>query len=344
MNTKIEITTSAILKTVAVFVGLIFLWMIRDILAIIFFSLVIASTLNPIIKRLEKIKLPRTLAAILVYLAFIGGGLILISLATVPLAQEINRLSEAIPEIASTLRGLKQFSQLGSDFQQVLIQFSERLSSISISLFSITENVVGATVSFVAVFVISFYLSIESQGIKEFLRDITPKTKKKFVVNLWEKIQTKLGAWFKAELGLTLSVGLLTFVGLKLLGFKYALVLAIFAAFTEFIPYVGPVLASIPSILIALTKGLPLTLMTIALYVLVQQTENYVLAPQIMRKAVSLNPLLIIIVLMIGGKLGGFLGILLAVPITVVLIEVTREIFNLEGIQLWKSPKPPHKQ
>lgn len=344
MDTKIEITTSSILKTVAALLGLVFLWLIKDILAIIFFSLVIASTLNPVIKRLENLKLPRTLASILVYLAFFGGGVLLISLTTVPLAQEVNRLSEVIPEITSTLRGLEQYSQLSTQLQETLVQFSDRLSDISINLFSITENVVGAAVSVVAVFVISFYLSIESQGIKEFLKDITPKSKKRFVVELWEKIQYKLGTWFKAELALTLSVGLLTFIGLQLLGFKYALVLGLFAAFTEFIPYVGPVLASIPSVLIALTKGLPLTLMTILLYVLVQQTENYVLAPQIMKRAVSLNPLLIIIVLMIGAKLGGFLGILLAVPITVVLIEVTREIFNLEGVQLWKNPTPPHKR
>lgn len=344
MDTKIEITTSTIIKTIAVILGLIFLWMIKDILVIVFFALVIASTLNPVIRRLEKLKLPRTLAAILVYLLFIGGGITLISLVTVPLAQEINRLSQTIPEMASTLRGLQQFSQLSSELQKALIQFSDRLSNISINLFSITGNVVGATVSTVAVIVISFYLSVENRGIKEFLRDITPKTRKKFVVNLWEKIQSKLGTWFKAELALTLSVGLLTFIGLKLLGFRYALILGIFAALTEFIPYVGPVLASIPALLIALTKGLPLTLMTLVLYVLVQQTENYILAPQIMKKAMSLNPLLIIIVLMIGAKLGGFLGILLAVPVTVVLVEVIREVFNLEGIQLWKRPTPPHKQ
>lgn len=344
MDTKIEITTSSILKTVAALSGLVFLWLVKDILAIIFFALVIASALNPIIKRLQQLRFPRTLAAIFVYLAFFGGGILLISLATVPLAQEVNRLSQAIPEITSTLRGLEQFSRLSSELQESLLQLSARLSNVSINLFSITENVVGTAVSVVAVFVISFYLSVENQGIKEFLKDITPKSKKRLVVDLWGKIQYKLGAWFKAELGLTLSVGILTFIGLQLLGFRYALVLGLFAALTEFIPYVGPVIASIPSVLIALTQGLPLTLMTILLYVLVQQTENYVLAPQIMKKAVSLNPLLVIIVLMIGAKLGGFLGLLLAVPITVALVELVREIFNLEGVQLWKKPTPPHKQ
>src|SRR6056297_730186 len=134
-----------------------------------------------------------------------------------------------------------------------------------------------------------------------------------------------------------MSVGLLIFIGLSLLNIQYAIVLGLLAALFEFIPYVGPILAAIPAVLIAFIKGPIFALLALALYILIQQVENYILAPQIMKRAVALNPIVVIIVLLIGYKMGGFIGVILAVPVTVFAIEISKEVFGLEGVKLWKT-------
>lgn len=343
MPKRIEIKTSTILKILGVLLGLIFLWFIRDIVVIVFFALIIASAANPLVNRLHKHKIPRPLGVLIVYA---GGALIaafIVVTIVSPLSQELRQLSQVVPQLSQFLKfgteSFQQFPQLSSELQDFLLNLSERLSQISINVFSLTGNVLGALASVVAVFVISFYLAVEDQGIRKFLQDITPEPKEKFVIELWEKSQRKLGAWLKAEFMLALSIGFLTFLGLKLLGIRYALVLGLIAAVFELIPYVGPILASIPAILIALIKGPLFALLTLGLYIIIQQIENYVLAPQVMKKAVALNPIVVIIVLLVGFKIGGFLGIILAVPVTVLAIEITREVFNIRGVKMIEEVK-----
>lgn len=343
MPKRIEIKTSTILKILGVIVGLIFLWFIRDIVIIVFFALIIASAANPLVNRLHEHKVPRPLGVLIVYAA---GGLIaafIIVTIVSPLSQELRQLSQIIPQLSQFLKfgreSFQQFPQMSSELQNFLLNLSNRLSQISINVFSLTGNVLGTLASVVTVFVISFYLAVEDQGIRKFLQDITPEPKEKFVIKLWVKSQRKLGAWMKAEFVLAFSVGFLVFLGLKLLGIRYALVLGLIAAIFELIPFVGPILASIPGILIALIKGPLFAVLTIGLYIIVQQIENYVLAPQVMKKSVALNPIVVIVVLLIGFKIGGFLGVILAVPVTVLAIEITREVFNIRGVKLIEEVK-----
>ena len=123
-------------------------------------------------------------------------------------------------------------------------------------------------------------------------------------------------------------VGLLTFIGLSLIGVRYALPLSIIAGLLEVVPNLGPTISTIPSFLVALTQSYFLGFSTIALYFIVQQLENHIIVPMVMKKAVGLNPIITLIALIIGGKVGGAVGVVLAIPFTLfaetLLIEFMR--------------------
>ena len=124
-----------------------------------------------------------------------------------------------------------------------------------------------------------------------------------------------MGMWLRGQLFLSFIVGLLVYIGLLILGVKYALVLALIAAILEIIPFIGPTIAAIPAILVGLTDSWIKALVVVILYFVVQQLENHIIVPKVMQKAVGLNPIVVIIVIMVGAKLGGIVGALIAVPV-----------------------------
>jgi len=123
-----------------------------------------------------------------------------------------------------------------------------------------------------------------------------------------------------------LIVGLLVFIGLSVLGIKYALVLAVIAALFEIVPFIGPILAASPAVILAFFQSSFLALLVIILYIVVQQLQNYLIVPQVMKRTVGLNPVVIIIVLLVGGKLAGLLGIVLAVPAAAAIAEFLKDL------------------
>ena len=125
---------------------------------------------------------------------------------------------------------------------------------------------------------------------------------------------------------LMLIIGVLTYIGLFFLDVKYALTLALIAGLFELIPYVGPFIALIPAAILAFIQAPLLGLLVVILYVVIQQLENYVIVPQVMKKTVGLNPIVIIIVMLIGAKLAGVIGIILSVPLTASIAEFLKDL------------------
>ncbi len=174
--------------------------------------------------------------------------------------------------------------------------------------------------------VISFYLSVQEKGVEDFLRIVTPIKYEQYVLSLWKRTERKIALWVQGQMLLGLIIAVILFIGLSLLGVRYALLLAIIAGFTELIPY-GLLLAFIPAIAVAFSDGsVKLAGYTLILYTAVQQIENYVIAPLITNKSVGISPLVVILSLFIGGTLLGFWGILLAIPVAVFLIEYFSDI------------------
>ncbi|PIV10349.1 MAG: hypothetical protein COS49_00985 [Candidatus Portnoybacteria bacterium CG03_land_8_20_14_0_80_41_10] len=326
----INISTSTILRAIVILLALVFLYLIRDILMIVFVAVIIAAAINGPVSWLQKNKVPRLLGVIFIYLLLLLVIGLIVTLIFPPLANEIKQLAVHFPGIVEKIGlSIQQWWQdynLGTNLQTFLDQISNRLSQAASSVFATTVNLFGGLFSAVVILVISFYLSVQEKGAKRFLVSLTPGEHQSYLADLIDRIENKIGGWLRGQLILMLIVGLLVFIGLSVLGIKYALVLAVIAALFEIVPFIGPILAASPAVILAFFQSSFLALLVIILYIVVQQLQNYLIVPQVMKRTVGLNPVVIIIVLLVGGKLAGLLGIVLAVPAAAAIAEFLKDL------------------
>jgi len=169
-------------------------------------------------------------------------------------------------------------------------------------------------------------LAVQEDGIGNVLRIVTPREHEPYILGLWLRSQRKIGRWLQGQLLLGLIVGVIVFIALTVLEVRYALILAILSAIFEIIPYFGPIMAAIPAIAVAAIQDPLKGLLVAGIYLVVQQMENHLIYPQVVRKTVGVPPLLAIIALLIGGKLGGMMGFIISIPLAVVLVEYLNDV------------------
>lgn len=321
----LHITTGTMLRFFALIFGLVGVYLIRDILSALFFAVIIASAMEPAVEWLKARKVPRILGVILIYLAITLILFFLIYLIFPLLFEEFRSISLAYPLLEERLlSGIGAFP-LSSFFTQnvegLLRLPSEYLGGLSRGIFEFAATVFGGIFSFVIIVVFSLYLAMQEKGIESFLRLVSPLPYEAYLIDLWQRSQRKLGRWLRAQLLLGAIVGVLIFFGLTLLGVEHALLFAALAAILEIIPVVGPIIAAVPAVAVSFLSSLLLGVATIALYTIVQQVESHVIVPVVMRRTVGLSPLVVVIALLVGAKIGGIMGLLLAVPITAIVAE-----------------------
>lgn len=334
----ITITTGTIVKTVLVLAGAWLLFLLRDLVLIVLTAVVIASAMDPAVRAFMRWKLPRILSVLLLYIIVLGalGSVFYLFIPTV--------IAEVASFVASLPSYLEILNRLGSynEYADVLglpsaanispadilaqARASIQLTGAFGNAFGAAATLFGGVFSFVLIFVLSFYFTMAETGVDDFLRVITPRRYRSYMLNLWERSKRKIGLWMQGQVLLGVIIGVLVYLGLTILGVEHALLLAVLAAFFELIPVFGPTLAAIPAVLIALAGGgITLGLLVIALYVILQQFENHLIYPLVVTKVVGVPPLLVILGLIIGAQLAGFLGILLSVPMVAVLQELVRD-------------------
>jgi predicted PurR-regulated permease PerM len=329
----IDISFTSIFRVFAVCFVIYFLFFIKDIIFIVFISVLIAMIVEPSVNKMEKEKnIPRVFGA---GVFFIAGGLVLSLLIYVvapPLAKEIAQMAINIPLYINTIDFgyiIKNGNDLGftpSDFQNILINLSNALKNATYFVFNSAMDLVGGIFSGILVLVMSFYLVLEENGTEKFVKVLAPEDSQKQLLRIIQKIEKKLGHWFMGQIALGFIVGFLSFLGLSLIGVPYALVLAIMAGVFELIPYIGPIISAIPAVIIALTVSPAMAGLTFVLYFLIQQFENYLIVPKVMEKSVGLHPIIIIIAAILGGKLAGIAGMILAVPIATMIFIILEDI------------------
>ncbi len=331
-DVHVHVSSQTIFRILFLALLVAFVIVIRDVLVLVFFSVVIASAVSPAANWLEKKGLPRALGVFFIYiLLFIALALVLFLIIS-PLSIELRNLAQTLP--ANIDRLSLQFEQVKTASPQVeeflnnlegsLSQIGESLEAIASNVLAALSKIFGGIVTAILVIVISFYLAAEKQGIPLFIRTITPSAHQQYVLDLWSRAQGKIGRWLRGQVVLSFIVGALVFIGLMIFGIPHPVLLALLAALLEIIPFMGPVLAAIPAIILALLKSPIVAIWTVAVYVVVQQLENHILAPKIMQRAVGLNPVVTIIALLIGGKLLGFAGVIIAIPLAAIVVEILK--------------------
>jgi predicted PurR-regulated permease PerM len=297
--------------------------------------LVIVSAIEPAVNWMHKRKIPRSLGVIIVYFLLFSVIGLSVSFLIPPIAEQFKDLYYKLPEYSKNmeeyLQGIKGYFQTQGnmlDIQKLVSQSSSSLSEISSNIFSRTIGVFSGFISTIVVLALVFYMAVKQDGISNFVALVVPEKHKEYALSLTSRIKAKIGRWMTGQLLLMVIIFVLDFLGFYFIGVPYALSLAIFAGLMEIIPYVGPIVSAIPAIILGLTVSPMTGLLVLILVFAVQQFENHVIVPQIMKKALGLNPIAIILALLIGLKLGGVLGAILAIPITTAIGVVIEDLMK----------------
>ena len=342
----IDISFWTMVKATIIVVLVAAFWYLRDVVTMVLLAIVIASAIEPAARWFGKYKIPRVWGVIIVYLFTISVLFSVVYFLIPPLLGDVLDFATSLPDFIE--EGFSPQSPLFSLFPSLPGALKEIISDFAISLqqsipeitsgvASATSTIFGEVFSVILMGVISFYLAVQEKGIENFLRIVTPLQHEEYTIGLWRRSQKKIGRWLQGQLLLGLLVGIFVFLGLTILGVKYALSLAILSGVFEIIPVFGPVMAAIPAVAIALLQSPVLGLSTLGLYVIVQQFENHLIYPLVVRKTVGVPPLLVIIAIIVGGKLAGIYGIILSVPLAAVLIEFLNDLAERKRkMQSWK--------
>ncbi len=346
-NTVISITSGTIVKGFAILLGFWALWVLRDLVLVIITSVIIASSIEPAVKLLGKYRIHRILAVLGVYILLAGLLVGLFYAFVPPVVSELIDLSQRLPAVAQELN-LNIFRENASALEKgktFIVQITEgapvqdlfstlsKISSSSKGFAGAVGSMFGGLFSFVLIVVLSFYFAMQERGIENFLKIVTPLGKEDYVINLWERSKVKIGKWMQGQLLLGVLIFVLVYLGLTIFGVPYALLLALVAGVLEIIPVFGPIIAAIPGVALAFsTGGTTLALMIAGFYLLVQQFESNLIYPLVVRKIIGVPPILVILALIIGFQLAGFLGILISVPVVAAIMEFVDDIEKKKDI------------
>lgn len=322
MPRKIDISHKTIIFITVFLLGLWVVYLIRDLLILLFIAVILMSALSPVVNFFMKFKVPKALGILITYIIIIGafGGILLGFLPL--LVEQSNKLIDTLPAL------LVQYFNV-NNIDQTFLQ--SQIADLSKNLFSLTLVVFDNVITILFLLVLTFYLLLERENLEK-RTAVLFLHRHNQIQNLIIKIEERLGAWVRGQLFLSLIIGVLVYIGLFLLNIPYALTLAIVAGILEIVPVIGPIVAAIPGILLAFTISPIFALGVAAMYFIIQQLENHLIVPQVMGRAVGLNPLVVILAIAIGSRLLGIVGALLAVPLTVVLQIIVLEV-------LWEKEK-----
>lgn len=313
MPRKVEISHKTIIFTV-VFLGSIwFLYYISDIVLQLFVATLLVTILNPIIVRLSKYKIPKVVSILLSYIlifGFLGGA---IASILPPLIEQTTNLANGLPAYFQSLELSKYvnedvakqlFSQLGT--------FPSQIVKAGFSLF-------GNILSILTVAIFAFYLLLVRDRLENSLEFLFGKEKTKSMSILVNTLEVRLGGWARGQFFLMLSIGMFSYLGFILLGIPYALPLAMLAGIFEIIPYIGPIIAAIPAIILGFSISPFLGFAAIGLAMLIQQIENYILVPKIMEKSTGVSPIITLLALAVGFRIAGVVGMIISIPIVIII-------------------------
>jgi len=314
-----------------VFFLLLFVWILlvaRDIIVALFLALVISSALEPIVSRLEEKKIPRILSTLGIYIIAVFAIALMIY-TVVPLAlSELHGLLESTGQVSGTIFEFLDSSEAIGQIRENLGKVTDLLLSGGTSLIDISSKFLGGLTFTISIFVLSFYLTVDRDGVSRFLQTVVPSIYEDKVLDIYNRIRRKIGRWFMGQVFLSVTIGILVFLGLLLLGVKYSLLLGILAGIFEVVPYVGPIFGGSISVLIAFTDSPALAVYTLILFIIIQQAENHLLVPTVTHLTTSLNPVVTLVSLLIGVKVFGFVGLVLSVPAAVLLQEMIEDWYS----------------
>jgi len=349
---QISITAGTIIKTVVILAAAWMIFYLRDIALIVLTAIVIASAIEPGVSALRRRNVPRILAVLLIYVLLFAVLVVIFYFFLPSLLEDFATFISSLPAY------LDAFSRAGAfdEYARILgvsgpstisaadimanVRDSLSITSTFSNAFTAISTIFGGVFSFILIIIFSFYFAVLETGVEDFLKIIVPKQHQKYILGLWKRSQRKIGQWMQGQLILAVLMAVMIFLALMIVHVPHAIVLAVIAGIFEIIPVFGPTLAAIPAVAIAFASGGPgLGAVTIGIYVIAQQFENHLIYPQVVTRIVGVPPLLVILALIVGGELAGFLGVILAVPLAATIQELAKDIES--GVLFGDSKSEP---
>lgn len=295
---------------------LYFLYSIRVLVMLLIITFILVVALRPFVRTLEEHKLHPVLATLITAaatVAVIGGLLWLIFIG---ISGQIGAFSTSFNDALGMLPFTDSIG-LNVDFESIVRNF---VGGTNHPFATLTKTVAGFVVAVVTTIVISIYWLIDYEKVKQYI--LSKFHDKKRANMSYRNIEQHFGSWVRGQLIISLVIGTLSYIAYALIGLPAAIALAVIAGLLEIIPTLGPILAAVPAVLIGFTVSPQTALIVLIANLAIQQLENHVIAPKVLQHTVHLHPIAIIVVLYIGSQLGGLLGVLLAVPITLLIISI----------------------
>lgn len=325
---ELDISWTSLWRIFLMLLFIVGLYYTSNIVVILLLAIVISSALDAPLNYLESRRIPRILGIVFIFIMMLAVLIILLYTILPIIILEVTELLAHFDKIQSSIGGLLGISKIIGKARINLDTLSAAIFSGSFSFFDIFPHIFSNVILLIALLITSIYLALYRDGIEHFLKAVLPISYENYAISIFHRSRKKIGKWLEGQIFLSLIIGIITFLGLQILGVNYSIVLGVLAAVFEIIPFVGPVIAGAFSFFVASSQSLTLGLYTLIFFVAVQQLEGHLLVPIVMRKVTGIHPVVVVISILVGGEIYGISGAILAVPIVVVLQEIVEDYAN----------------
>ena len=347
---RVSITSGTIFTALLIVVGVYLFWILRDLALLVLTAIIIASAIEPGVAFFIRYSIPRFISALLVYVLVFGAIFSILYFFFPPIIADAAGFLSAMPRYLDTINITAPLSNItntvsvvssqsqAQSYIQTLLSLQSLFTSSSGSVLQLVITFFGGIFSLVLVIVLSFYFALQDTSVDDFLRIVMPVRYEEYSVNLWKRARKKIGLWMQGQILLSVIVAILVYLGLLIIGIPYALLLSVFTAMAEIIPIFGSLIAGAVAVIVGYSDGgVAIAAIVAGLYIVVNQFESNLIYPLIVKKIIGIPPLLVIVALIAGYTLAGFLGVLLSVPVAAVALEFLTDFDKRKRRQAHKN-------
>ncbi len=320
---KFEIGWTTLWRVFLFVVAVAVLYFARGAFAALLVGIVLSLGLDPIVSFIaERLRIGRLLGtlvtALLAVIVLIAALYFIIPVVAGEVSGFFAHFNESVVTFFNVSIPIPSVANLGNSIGQLINAYLGTNGSVPVAVTKIFSNLL----LILAAFIITLYLTIEKDGADKMLRLVLPQAYERPVVAVFDRFKLKMRRWLGTQFVLSIFIGLASGLGMWLIGVKYPLIIGVIAAIFEVVPVIGPIATGAIAFLIAVSDSVVLAVYAVIFFFVIQQFENHVLVPLVMGRSMRVHPVIVVFSLLAGGELAGFIGIVLAVPISVLIQEI----------------------
>jgi predicted PurR-regulated permease PerM len=335
-----------VISTLMLLISLLVLWQMRQLVLVVFASIIFATALNIIARKIQRFGVRRSLAVVLAIVATVGSTIIFFALLVPPFIEQFNQFIQLFPKILDRLDlwahnlgdrlpgGI--FDDLAIDLASIIQQVQPMVNNLLETTISVFSDTLGILLNISLTIILTLMFFVDPQWYRRCFIRLFPAFYRQRVNEILDRCETALTGWLIGILFNMVVIAITSWVGLSFLGVQFALANGLFAGLLTFIPNVGPGLSVIPPMAIALLESPWKSLTVLLLYIVIQQLEGNVLTPYVMAQQVSLPPAITLLAQVFFARFFGFPGLFLALPLTVLILVWVKSVLVEDILNPWE--------